>query len=188
MCISEIAPPNIRGAYLVLEGATIVIGIVIMFYIVSIFNNSITWNECGKNLSKSVTNMHVPTANYQTYGTRHVPSEWSYRIPFIVQMAPCILLAATLWRLPFSLPWLTQVGRDREALDSLSALRCLPTTDPRVQAEWIMIRAEAIRNRETMATSTRPLCQTKRRHLPRHSSSKWRLGSTCSGLPSCPAR
>lgn len=33
MYISEIAPPNIRGAFLVLEGATIVIGIVIMFYI-----------------------------------------------------------------------------------------------------------------------------------------------------------
>jgi MFS family permease len=36
MYISEIAPPNVRGAFLALEGATIVIGIVIMFYIVSI--------------------------------------------------------------------------------------------------------------------------------------------------------
>ena len=35
--ISEIAPPNVRGAFLVLEGASIVIGIVIMFYIVSSF-------------------------------------------------------------------------------------------------------------------------------------------------------
>lgn len=33
--ISEIAPPNVRGAFLALEGSSIVIGIVIMFYIVS---------------------------------------------------------------------------------------------------------------------------------------------------------
>lgn len=36
MYISEVAPPNIRGALLAMEGATIVIGIVVMFYIVSI--------------------------------------------------------------------------------------------------------------------------------------------------------
>lgn len=32
--ISEISPPNVRGAFLALEGSSIVIGIVIMFYIV----------------------------------------------------------------------------------------------------------------------------------------------------------
>lgn len=40
MYISEIAPPNVRGAFLALEGATIVIGIVIMFYIVSIIQSA----------------------------------------------------------------------------------------------------------------------------------------------------
>lgn len=35
MYISEISPPNCRGAFLALEGSAIVIGIVIMFYIVS---------------------------------------------------------------------------------------------------------------------------------------------------------
>lgn len=65
-------------------------------------------------------------------------------------MAPCLLLAVTLWRLPFSPRWLAQVGRDRNSLDSLARLRRLPDTDPRVQAEWITIRAEAIRNRETV--------------------------------------
>jgi MFS family permease len=34
MYISEISPPNVRGAFLVLEGASIVIGVVVMFYIV----------------------------------------------------------------------------------------------------------------------------------------------------------
>lgn len=34
MYISEISPPNIRGSLLAMEAATIVAGIVIMFYIV----------------------------------------------------------------------------------------------------------------------------------------------------------
>ncbi|WWC87437.1 uncharacterized protein L201_002326 [Kwoniella dendrophila CBS 6074] len=118
MYISEIAPPNVRGAFLALEGATIVIGIVIMFYI--------------------------------TYGTRHIPGDWSFRLPFTVQMAPCILLGIGLWKLPYSPRWLAQVGRDADCLDSLIQLRGLPSTDPRVQAEWITIRAEAIRNREVI--------------------------------------
>lgn len=42
MYISEISPPNVRGAFLALEGSTIVIGIVIMFYIVSNFSGSTT--------------------------------------------------------------------------------------------------------------------------------------------------
>ncbi|WWC60053.1 uncharacterized protein I303_102616 [Kwoniella dejecticola CBS 10117] len=121
MYISEIAPPNVRGAFLALEGATIVIGIVIMFYI--------------------------------TYGTRHIPGDWSFRLPFTVQMAPCILLGIGLWKLPYSPRWLAQVGRDQDCLEALVRLRNLPSADPRVQAEWITIRAEAIRNREVIVTN-----------------------------------
>jgi MFS family permease len=36
MYISEISPPNVRGAFLALEGSSIVIGIVIMYLIVSL--------------------------------------------------------------------------------------------------------------------------------------------------------
>ncbi|OCF32106.1 monosaccharide transporter [Kwoniella heveanensis BCC8398] len=121
MYISEIAPPNVRGAFLAMEGATIVIGIVIMFYI--------------------------------TYGTRHMAGDWSFRLPFTVQMLPCILLGLGLWRLPYSPRWLAQVGKDRECLDALCRLRMLPPSDPRVQAEWITVRAEAIRNREVVVMS-----------------------------------
>ncbi|ODN84530.1 hypothetical protein L202_00461 [Cryptococcus amylolentus CBS 6039] len=118
MYISEVAPPNIRGACLALEGATIVIGIVVMFYI--------------------------------TYGTRHIPGDWSFRLPFLIQMVPCIFLGIGLYKLPYSPRWLAQVGRDTESLASLVRLRRLPATDPRVQAEWIAIRAEAIHNREVI--------------------------------------
>lgn len=40
--ISEIAPPNIRGALLVLEQFSIVLGIVVMYYIVSLAIDSST--------------------------------------------------------------------------------------------------------------------------------------------------
>ncbi|OCF61357.1 monosaccharide transporter [Kwoniella mangroviensis CBS 10435] len=126
MYISEISPPNIRGALLVLEAWTIVFGIVVMFYI--------------------------------TYATRHIDSDWSFRIPFTVQMAPCVLLAAALWKLPYSPRWLAFKGRDEESLQSLMTLRRLPASDPRVQAEWIAIRAEAVRNRE-VAVSAHPQYQ-----------------------------
>jgi len=36
MYISEISPPNVRGAFLVLEQFSIVFGIVVMFYIASL--------------------------------------------------------------------------------------------------------------------------------------------------------
>ncbi|WWC88882.1 uncharacterized protein L201_003797 [Kwoniella dendrophila CBS 6074] len=116
MYISEISPPNIRGALLVLEAWTIVFGIVVMFYI--------------------------------TYATRNMIGDWAFRLPFTIQMAPCVLLAAALWRLPYSPRWLAFKGRDEESLTSLMTLRRLPASDPRVQAEWIAIRAEAVRNRE----------------------------------------
>lgn len=79
--------------------------------------------------------------------------DWAFRVPFIVQMAPCVGLAALLWSLPYSPRWLAQVGRDEESLDSLARLRRLPKTSPLVQAEWISIRAEAIRNRDVLVTA-----------------------------------
>ncbi|KIR41204.1 sugar transporter [Cryptococcus deuterogattii 99/473] len=119
--ISEISPPNVRGAFLALEGSSIVIGIVIMFYI--------------------------------TYATRHILGSWSFRLPFTVQVVPCIALGIGLWLLPYSPRWLATVGRDQDALDALVRLRRLPPSDPRLQAEWITIRAEAIQQREVVITS-----------------------------------
>nr|KIR44859.1 sugar transporter [Cryptococcus bacillisporus CA1280] len=119
--ISEISPPNVRGAFLALEGSSIVIGIVIMFYI--------------------------------TYATRHILGSWSFRLPFTVQVVPCIALGIGLWLLPYSPRWLATVGRDQDALNALIRLRRLPSSDPRLQAEWITIRAEAIQQREVVITS-----------------------------------
>lgn len=55
-----------------------------------------------------------------------------------------------LFYLPFSPRWLAGKGRDQEALEVLCFLRRLPVSDPRVQAEWITIRAEAVHNHESL--------------------------------------
>ncbi|KAF2237453.1 putative MFS monosaccharide transporter [Viridothelium virens] len=108
--ISEISPPETRGALLVLEEFAIVTGIVIAFWI--------------------------------TYGTQYISSEWSWRLPFLLQLVPGIVLAAGVFMLPFSPRWLVSKNRDEEALSTLSKLRRVSKDDLRVQQEWIDIRAE----------------------------------------------
>jgi hypothetical protein len=61
-----------------------------------------------------------------------------------------VFLACVLYFLPFSPRWLAGKGRDQECLDTLVRLRKLPSSDPRVQAEWITIRTEALHNREAL--------------------------------------
>lgn len=108
--ISEISPPEIRGALLVLEEFSIVSGIVIAFWI--------------------------------TYGTQYLSSPWSWRLPFLLQLIPGLILGVGIVFLPFSPRWLASKGRDTAALESLAKLRQLPSTDERVMLEWYDIRAE----------------------------------------------
>ena len=74
--------------------------------------------------------------------------QWSWRLPFLIQMIPGFILAAGIVFLPFSPRWLASKGRDDEALQVLAKLRNLPSTDSRVQMEWFEIRAEVAFTRE----------------------------------------
>ncbi|KAJ5948559.1 hypothetical protein N7454_001866 [Penicillium verhagenii] len=86
----------------------------------------------------------IVVAFYITYGTRFIPGEWSWRLPFLIQIIPALLLAAGIPWLPYSPRWLVSKGRDDEALRVLCKLRNVEPTDERVLHEWIEIRSEAM--------------------------------------------
>ncbi|KFY31313.1 hypothetical protein V493_01217 [Pseudogymnoascus sp. VKM F-4281 (FW-2241)] len=86
-----------------------------------------------------------------TYGTKEILSEWSWRLPFFIQIIPGIILGAGIFLLPFSPRWLASKGRDDEALVSLAKLRQLPVSDNRVRREWMDIIAESRFHKEIMA-------------------------------------
>lgn len=83
-----------------------------------------------------------------TYFTRYIPSEWSWRLPFLLQMVPAFILRTGILFLPFSPRWLVACGRDHEALETLSKLRQSKDTNQQVLQEWFEIRAEAHFNLE----------------------------------------
>lgn len=119
--ISEISPPEIRGALLVLEEFCIVLGICIAYWI--------------------------------TYGTQYIASEWSWRLPFLLQLVPGFVLGTGIVFFPFSPRWLVGVGRDQDALSSLCRLRRVSPDDHRVLLEWwdikteVRVQQEALRER-----------------------------------------
>lgn len=67
-----------------------------------------------------------------TYGTQYIAGEWAWRLPFLLQMIPGVVLGAGILFLPFSPRWLVSKGRDGEAGAALSKLRRLNLTDTRV--------------------------------------------------------
>ncbi|KAF2155533.1 general substrate transporter [Myriangium duriaei CBS 260.36] len=93
----------------------------------------------------------IVVAFYITYGTRHIPGQWSWRLPFLIQMTPAIVLGFGVPFLPYSPRWLCGKGRDQQALETLGKLRQFSVTDERVLREWYDIRSEVAYQRELRA-------------------------------------
>lgn len=58
-------------------------------------------------------------AAWITYGTRIIPSTWSWRIPSLLQMLPSLVQLAFVWFLPESPRWLIAHDRNEEAMAAL---------------------------------------------------------------------
>ncbi|KLO11655.1 general substrate transporter [Schizopora paradoxa] len=54
-----------------------------------------------------------------TLGTQHIASDWSWRIPLILQAFPATIVVLTVLYLPESPRWLYAHGREKEAFDFL---------------------------------------------------------------------
>ncbi|QKX54416.1 uncharacterized protein TRUGW13939_01502 [Talaromyces rugulosus] len=93
----------------------------------------------------------IVVAFYITYGTRYIAGEWSWRLPFLIQMVPALILAAGIPFLPYSPRWLAARGHDEQSLAALAKLRNLPPTDERVLHEWCDILSEAAYRKELSA-------------------------------------
>lgn len=93
----------------------------------------------------------IVVAYWLTYGTRFISGSWSWQLPFLLQIIPALFLGFGAILLPFSPRWLASKGREDEALTNLAKLRQLPTTDSRVQQEWIEVISEARFQQKTLA-------------------------------------
>ncbi|VUC20277.1 unnamed protein product [Clonostachys rosea] len=86
-----------------------------------------------------------------TYGTKGMNGEWSFRLPFLLQMPPALFVGLGIHLFPFSPRWLVMRHRDDESLQALAKLRQVPTTDDRVQAEWKGIITEVRSQQEILS-------------------------------------
>ncbi|KAK7513312.1 general substrate transporter [Phyllosticta citriasiana] len=103
--ISEIAPPNLRGTLFVLESVSIVLGVVIAYWM-----------------------------TYGTH-PRYLAGEASFRLPFGLQMVCAVFLGVGIHFFPYSPRWLGLVGREEDCIESLCKLRRLPRTDHPIMVE-----------------------------------------------------
>jgi MFS family permease len=93
----------------------------------------------------------IVVAFWITYGTRFIQSNRSWSLPFLLQMVSAFVLGAGIYFLPFSPRWLVLKDRSGEALQSLSKLRRLPASDPRVKLEHLDIQVEVLFHKEISA-------------------------------------
>ncbi|TEA12006.1 Sugar transport protein MST8 [Colletotrichum sidae] len=124
--LSELAPPNLRGALVATQQLSISVGIMVSF-----------WLDYGT--------QHIG-------GTGNGQSPMAWRLPLALQCVPSLVLAAGTSFLPYTPRWLLMKDRESEARATLLRIRRVPGDDPRVQLELLKIKVAAEFDRETTAT------------------------------------
>ncbi|GJJ08027.1 hypothetical protein Clacol_002234 [Clathrus columnatus] len=81
-------------------------------------------------------------AAWTTFGTFHIGTSWSWRIPSAIQGFPSIIQLVFIWFVPESPRWLVSKGREEEALDILAYYHARGNAkDPLVEFEFEEIRS-----------------------------------------------
>ncbi|KAI0355806.1 hexose transporter [Trametes cingulata] len=92
------------------------------------------------------------TAAWTTFGTFHVPTSWSWRIPSAIQALPSVIQVLLVWFIPESPRWLCSKGREEQALQVLAYYHADGNrNDPLVEYEFEEIRAAIRFDREVAA-------------------------------------
>ncbi|KAH9859167.1 hexose transporter [Lenzites betulinus] len=87
-----------------------------------------------------------------TFGTFHLPTSWSWRIPSAIQALPSVIQVFMVWFVPESPRWLCSKGREEQALHVLAYYHANGNrTDPLVEYEFEEIRAAIRFDREVAA-------------------------------------
>lgn len=68
----------------------------------------------------NIDNHMAISAAWTTFGTQHIPSDWSWRVPSLLQGLPAVLQVFLVFLMPESPRWLVSKGRDEQALRTLA--------------------------------------------------------------------
>jgi hypothetical protein len=100
-------------------------------------------------------------AAWTTYGTLTIQSDWSWRLPSLIQAFPSVIQLLAVWWYEESPRWLVSKGRDEEALRILAKLHADGNeNDELVQMEYREIRIAIMQEKEVAKRSYAELWAT----------------------------
>jgi len=92
-------------------------------------------------------------AAWTTFGSFHIPTSWSWRLPSVLQGIPSVFQIALMWWCPESPRWLISRGREAEALKTLAYYHANGNDqDPLVQFEYNEIKEAIALDRQAAET------------------------------------
>ncbi|EUC41366.1 hypothetical protein COCMIDRAFT_40441 [Bipolaris oryzae ATCC 44560] len=121
---AEVTPPEVRGALVGLQQLSIMLGIMVPF-----------WIDYGTDYIG---------------GTGAGQKDSAWLIPLALQLAPAVLLGVGMLFMPFSPRWLVHHNRENEARRVLAQLRGLSQEDELIELEHSEIRAQSLFEKKSL--------------------------------------